>query len=266
MPIFHHSIKQVHLKIVYYGPGLGGKTTNLKHIHAHTKHELRGRLLSLSTETERTLFFDLLPIDLGDFRGYSIRLHLCTVPGQIAYDQTRQLVLRHVDGVVFVADSQEFCLDSNLESISNLHTNLEMIGEDPQRLPLAVQYNKRDLPSALPIDYLRAMLNIPDGVPEIEAVARDGVGVFDTMKTIVKQCLKLIGEPAQSPEGRTPSVLPGARLSLIPGARPPAAPAPLWAEENSAEIVIPVAPVPRFHVEAVDDPFEEEIPDASRMA
>lgn len=265
MPIFHHSIKQVHLKIVYYGPGLGGKTTNLKYIHGHTRPELRGRLLSLSTETERTLFFDLLPIDLGDFRGYSIRLHLCTVPGQIAYDQTRQLVLRHVDGVVFVADSQEFSLDSNLESIMNLHTNLEIMGEDAERLPLVVQYNKRDLATALPVDYLRAMLNIPEGVPEIEAVARDGVGVFDTMKTIVKQCLKLVGEPTQAPEGRSPSILPGARASLIPGARPPAAPVAQWADENSAEIAIPAAaPVPRFHVEAIDDPFEDE--DASRMA
>src|SRR5207253_5389848 len=105
MPVVHHNHKQIHLKVVYYGPGLGGKTTNLKFIHAHTRPELRGKLLSLNTETERTLFFDLLPVELGDFRGYGIRLHLCTVPGQIAYDKTRQLVLRHVDGVVFVADS-----------------------------------------------------------------------------------------------------------------------------------------------------------------
>jgi mutual gliding-motility protein MglA len=266
MPIFHHSIKQVHLKIVYYGPGLGGKTTNLKHIHAHTRPELRGRLLSLSTETERTLFFDLLPIDLGDFRDYSIRLHLCTVPGQIAYDQTRQLVLRHVDGVVFVVDSQEAYLDSNMESIANLQTNLQMIGEDPHRLPLVVQYNKRDLPTALPVDFLREELGIPEGVPEVEAIARDGVGVFETMKIIVKQCLTLIGEPTEAPEGRMPSILPGARTSLIPGARPPASPVALWPEENSTEIVIPVSAVPRFHVEAIDDPFEEDQPPAPRIA
>ncbi len=259
MPIFHHSIKQVHLKIVYYGPGLGGKTTNLKYLHAHTRPELRGKLLSLSTETERTLFFDLLPIDLGDFRGYSIRLHLCTVPGQIAYDQTRQLVLRHVDGVVFVVDSQESLLDSNLESMSNLQNNLEMLGEDETRLPLVVQYNKRDLPTAMPVDMLRALLGIPEGVTEIEAVAREGIGVFDTMKAVVKQCLQLIGAPEKAPEGRSPSILPGARASLIPGARPPAAPAVRWAEENSAEIVIPTAaPLPRFKIETMDDPFDSE--------
>lgn len=264
MPIFHHSIKQVHLKIVYYGPGLGGKTTNLKHIHGHTRKDLRGRLLSLATETERTLFFDLLPIDLGDFRGYSIRLHLCTVPGQIAYDETRRLVLRHVDGVVFVADSQESILDSNLESMSNLNTNLELLGEDPRRLPLVVQYNKRDLPTALPVDYLRAMLGVPDEVPQHEAIARDGVGVFDTMKTIVKMCMRLLDEPSKSPSGRSPSILPGARPSLIPGARPPASPAPLWPEENSAEIAIPAASVPRFHIEAIDDPFAEDVPGPHR--
>jgi signal recognition particle receptor subunit beta len=266
MPIFHHSIKQVHLKIVYYGPGLGGKTTNLKYIHAHSRKDLRGRLLSLSTETERTLFFDLLPIELGDFRGYSIRLHLCTVPGQIAYDETRRLVLRHVDGVVFVADSQEAILDSNLESMSNLQTNLELLGEDSRRLPLVVQYNKRDLPGVLPVDYLQAMLGVPAEVPQIEAVASQGVGVFETMKSVVKQCVRLIDEPARAPSGRSPSILPGARPSLIPGARPPASPAPLWPEENSAEIAIPQAAVPRFHIEAIDDPFAEEIPAPHRSA
>lgn len=258
MPIYHHSIKQVHLKIVYYGPGLGGKTTNLKYIHTHTRKDLRGRLLSLATETERTLFFDLLPIDLGDFRGYSVRLHLCTVPGQIAYDETRRLVLRHVDGVVFVVDSQESILDSNLESFSNLYTNLELLGEDPQRLPLVVQYNKRDLPMAMPVDFLRTALGIPDEVPQVEAVASEGIGVFETMKLVVKQCMRLMGEPIKAPSGRIPSILPGARPSMIPGARPPAAPAPLWPEESSTEIAIPRARVPSFRIEAIDDPFAEE--------
>ena len=261
MPIFHHSIKQVHLKIVYYGPGLGGKTTNLKYLHAHTRPELRGKLLSLATETERTLFFDLLPLELGDFRGYSIRLHLCTVPGQIAYDKTRQLVLRHVDGVVFVVDSQDSLLDSNLESMSNLQSNLELLGEDETRLPLVVQYNKRDLPTAMPVDQLRALLNISEGVSEVEAVAREGLGVFDTMKKVVKQCLQLIGTPDQAPEGRIPSILPGARLSMIPGARPPAALAVRWAEENSAEIVIPTAPLLHgFIIKPIDDPFDSDKP------
>lgn len=264
MPVVHHNIKQIHFKIVYYGPGLGGKTTNLKHIHARTRPELRGRLLSLNTETERTLFFDLLPIELGDFRGYSIRLHLCTVPGQIAYDQTRQLVLRHVDGVVFVVDSQEFCLDSNIESITNLHHNLELLGEDPLRLPLVVQYNKRDLPSAMPVDMLRALLGIPEGVPEVEAVARDGVGVFDTMKLIVKSCLALVSDPKLTPEGRSPSILPGARPSLIPGARPPAS--PVWADDPEDVVIPAAAPLPKISIESLDEPLGPDTPRLERIA
>jgi signal recognition particle receptor subunit beta len=124
MPTVSHSKKEVLLKLVYYGPGLGGKTTNLDYIHAHSKPEHRGKLLSLASESERTLFFDLLPVDLGKFKGYSIRLHLCTVPGQVAYDRTRKLVLRNVDGVVFVVDSQPAQLDANAESLANLAVNL----------------------------------------------------------------------------------------------------------------------------------------------
>jgi hypothetical protein len=259
MPVFHHNIKQIHFKVVYYGPGLGGKTTNLKWIHANTRADLRGRLLSLNTETERTLFFDLLPIELGDFRGYSIRLHLCTVPGQIAYDRTRQLILRHVDGVVFVADSQESYLDSNIESVSNLQTNIELLGEDPTRLPLVVQYNKRDLPSAMAVADLHEMLNIPDGVPEIEAIARDGVGVPETMKQIVKQCLTLVGDPRQAPDGRSPSMLPGKRPSMFPGGRPTMQESEILSlEDESAgtEFVIPPsAPLPHI------DPLPEDILD-----
>jgi mutual gliding-motility protein MglA len=259
MPVVHHSHKQIHLKVVYYGPGLGGKTTNLKFIHAHTRPELRGKLLSLNTETERTLFFDLLPVELGDFRGYGIRLHLCTVPGQIAYDKTRQLVLRHVDGVVFVADSQESVLDSNIEAVTNLETNLALLGEDPTRLPLVVQYNKRDLPSAMPIYNLRSQLGIPDGVPEIEAVAREGIGVIETMKQIVKSCLSLLGDPSRAPNGRSPSILPGQRASMFPGGKP----AGMYGE-GSGELLIPPAPnLPRFEVEPADD--EKDPPGPYRL-
>jgi hypothetical protein len=249
MPVFHHNIKQIHFKVVYYGPGLGGKTTNLKWIHANTRTDLRGRLLSLNTETERTLFFDLLPIELGDFRGYTIRLHLCTVPGQIAYDRTRQLILRHVDGVVFVADSQESYIDSNIESVSNLQTNIELLGEDPTRLPLVVQYNKRDLSSAMPVDQLHEALGIPDGVPEIEAIARDGIGVAETMKQIVKQCLTLVGDPKQAPDGRSPSMLPARRPSMFPGGRPTAEENALLSLEEQAGtefLIPPSAPLPRI--------------------
>jgi signal recognition particle receptor subunit beta len=221
MPVVQHAHKEIHLKLVYYGPGLGGKTTNLEHIHAKSRPEYRGKLLSLSTEAERTLFFDLLPVDLGTFRGYTIRLHLCTVPGQIRYNETRKLVLRHVDAIVFVVDSQPGALDANIESIKNLETNLLLQGDDPQTIPLVVQYNKRDLPGVLPLDVLRLALCVPAGVPELEASARFGVGVSETLKQTVRACLGLIQDPSKVPEGRTPSVLPGRRASMFPGGAPP---------------------------------------------
>jgi mutual gliding-motility protein MglA len=220
MPVIQHTHKQIQLKIVYYGPGMGGKTTNLKFLHAHSRPEMRGKLLSLATESERTIFFDLLPVELGLYRGYTVRLHLCTVPGQIALDATRKLVLRHVDGVVFVADSQALTLDANIESIRNLELNLTLQGDDPARMPLAVQYNKRDLPDILAVDELHELLGVPDGVPEFEACAREGLGVPETLKAILKSCLKLVGDPVQAREGRTQSILPGVRASMFPGGRP----------------------------------------------
>ncbi|MBZ0119406.1 MAG: GTPase domain-containing protein [Sandaracinaceae bacterium] len=217
MPLVHHARQEIHLKVVYYGPGLGGKTTNLEHIHAKTRSDRRGKLISLSTESERTLFFDLLPVELGVFMGYQVRLHLCTVPGQIAHDTTRQLILRHVDGVVFVVDSQETRLDDNLESIRNLEDNLRLQGDDPDLLPLVVQYNKRDLPNVLPVPELRSGLAIPEDIPEIEAAALTGQGVFETLKLILKGCLKIVGDPREAREGRSPSILPGRRTSMYPG-------------------------------------------------
>ena len=218
MPLVNHARREIHLKVVYYGPGLGGKTTNLESIHGRTRPELRGKLISLATESERTLFFDLLPVDLGLFRGYQVRLHLCTVPGQIAHDRTRRLILRHVDGVVFVADSQRFRLEDNLESIDNLADNLRRQGDDPDRLPVVVQFNKRDLPTAMPVRELRAALNIPDDVHGVEAVAKQGKGVLETVKAILKGCMKIVGDPTGAPEGRSPSILPGQRASMFPNA------------------------------------------------
>ncbi|MFI5308320.1 MAG: ATP/GTP-binding protein, partial [Polyangiales bacterium] len=145
MPHVDHARRELRLKLVYYGPGLGGKTTNLEQIHGRTRPELRGKLLTLNDASERTLFFDLLPMDLGTYRGYLVRVHLCTVPGQIAHDRVRQLVLRSVDGIVMVVDSQRERLHDNLESIRNLDVNLRLQGEDPGTLPMVVQYNKRDL-------------------------------------------------------------------------------------------------------------------------
>src|SRR5512136_3270776 len=145
---------EINCKIVYYGPGLGGKTTNLKYVYGITSPENRGKMISLATETERTLFFDFLPIDLGQIRNYSTRFHLYTVPGQVFYDASRKLILRGVDGVVFVADSQEERLDANLEALDNLQENLKEHGYDFKKIPYVLQLNKRDLPSALPIDQL----------------------------------------------------------------------------------------------------------------
>ncbi len=214
MPLVNHSQQELHLKVVYYGAGLGGKTTNLEFIHRKSDPKRRGKLISLMTESERTLFFDLLPVDLGKLRGYTVRLHLCTVPGQIAHDATRQLVLRHVDGVVFVVDSQRGRMEQNVASIINLAENLRLQGADPDRVPLVVQYNKRDLANALPVDELARDLGVPDDVVQVEASALEGWGVFDTLKHITKGCLKVVGNPHDMPEGRSPSILPGRRASM----------------------------------------------------
>lgn len=222
MPLVNHSLNEVHLKVVYYGPGLCGKTTNLEYVHAKSRPRTRGKLISLMTEAERTLFFDLLPMEIGSFRGYTVRLHLCTVPGQIAADETRRLVLRHVDGIVFVVDSQSTRVEENIESIRNLETNLRRQGDDPDVLPLVVQYNKRDLPDILPVRTLRQLLRVPEQVPQVEASALQGWGVFNTLKLVTKECLKLVGDPSKAKQGRSPSILPGARPSMFPGARPPA--------------------------------------------
>ncbi|MBX3184928.1 MAG: GTPase domain-containing protein [Polyangiaceae bacterium] len=223
MATIHHGRKEVLLKLVYYGPGLGGKTTNLEHIHRHSRPEYRGKLLSLTTESERTIFFDLLPVHLGKFMGYTIRLHLCTVPGQIAYDDTRRVILRNVDGVVFVVDSQPDALEANIQSMQNLEINLERQGMEFSRVPMVVQYNKRDLEGVLPTATLRRELGLPRDLKEHEAVARTGQGVFDTLKSVVRECLRLVGDPSRAAEGRTPSILPGRRASSFPGASPRAA-------------------------------------------
>ncbi|GAB4205307.1 MAG: GTPase domain-containing protein [Sandaracinaceae bacterium] len=222
MPLVQHARHEIHFKLVYYGPGLGGKTTNLEHIHKHSRPDRRGKLISLAAESERTLFFDLLPVELGEFKGYHVRLHLCTVPGQIAQTTTRKLVLRHVDGIVFVVDSQRARIEENVQSVIDLDANLRQQGDDPDRLPLVVQYNKRDLEDIASIEELRAALRVPRGVPEIEAVAVRGIGVFETMKTVLKQCMHLLGDPRSARDGRSPSILPGKRASMFPSDRAPA--------------------------------------------
>ena len=188
MSFINYSSREINCKIVYYGPGLCGKTTNLQYVYAKTNPDAKGKMISLATETERTLFFDFLPLSLGEIRGFKTRFHLYTVPGQVFYDASRKLILKGVDGVVFVADSQLERMEANLESLENLRVNLAEQGYDLDRLPHVVQYNKRDLPSAVSVEELRGALN-PKGVPEYPAVAPTGVGVFDTLKSVAKLVL-----------------------------------------------------------------------------
>ena len=188
MTFINYAAREINCKIVYYGPGLCGKTTNLQYIYDRTNPAAKGKLISLATETDRTLFFDFLPLDLGTVRGFKTRFHLYTVPGQVFYDASRKLILKGVDGVVFVADSQEARMDANVESLSNLDKNLVEHGFDLQTIPYVLQLNKRDLPTALPVDVLYRALNFK-GEPTFEATAPLGIGVFDTLKAVAKQVL-----------------------------------------------------------------------------
>jgi signal recognition particle receptor subunit beta len=188
MTFINYAAREINCKIVYYGPGLGGKTTNIQFIYDKTGNGAKGKLISLATETERTLFFDFLPIELGTIRGFKTRFHLYTVPGQVFYDASRKLILKGVDGVVFVADSQEPRMDANVESIRNLRSNLRDHGYSLEKVPYVLQLNKRDLPSALPVPQLVHALRVKDE-PVFEAIAPKGVGVFETLKAVVKNVL-----------------------------------------------------------------------------
>jgi mutual gliding-motility protein MglA len=189
MSMINYASREINCKLVYYGPGLGGKTTNLEYVYEKVNPDTRGKLISLATEQERTLFFDFLPVDLGSIRGFKTRFHLYTVPGQVYYNASRRLILKGVDGLVFVADSQAERMDANIAALENLYENLSEYGYDFERMPIVLQWNKRDLDSALPVEELRRQLN-PMGVPELEAVAVRGTGVFDTLKTVSKLVLK----------------------------------------------------------------------------
>jgi len=188
MTFINYASKEINCKIVYYGPGLGGKTTNLQYIYNKTSPEARGKMISLATEADRTLFFDFLPLDLGSIRGFTTRFHLYTVPGQVFYDASRKLILKGVDGVVFVADSQQVRMEANIESIRNLGENLKEHGLDLATIPYALQFNKRDLPDTVEVDEMYRILNFKRE-PTFEAVATTGVGVFDTLKSVAKQIL-----------------------------------------------------------------------------
>lgn len=188
MSFINYLSREINCKIVYYGPGLGGKTANLQYIYNKTNPDSRGKMISLATETERTLFFDFLPLALGEIRGFKTRFHLYTVPGQVFYDASRKLILKGVDGIVFVADSQIARLEANLESFDNLKSNLIEQGYVLEKVSYVIQYNKRDMPAIIPTEELRGMLNTA-GVPDYEAIAPKGVGVFDTLKAVAKLVL-----------------------------------------------------------------------------
>lgn len=185
MSVVNTNTKEIHCKIVYYGPSLSGKTTNVQWIYQEVQDKSKSELFTLPTTTERTLFFDFLPMEVGMVRGYKLRLHLYTVPGQIVYEASRRLILKGLDGLVFVADSQAERLEENISSLESLKKNLSQQGVDLRKIPTVIQYNKRDLPSALDVNDLKLKLN-PYGFPDFEAQANVGIGVFDSLKTVSK--------------------------------------------------------------------------------
>jgi signal recognition particle receptor subunit beta len=193
MSLINYSSREINCKIVYYGPGLCGKTTNIQHVYNKVAPETKGKLITLATEMDRTLFFDFLPLELGTVKGFKTRFHLYTVPGQVYYDASRKLILRGVDGLIYVADSQSSRFDANIESLYNLHENLEEHKLKVDELPFVIQYNKRDMPNIITVEELEQELN-PDRYPSFEAVAIDGIGVFDTLKAVAKRVLQKLSQ------------------------------------------------------------------------
>jgi signal recognition particle receptor subunit beta len=197
MASINYALKEISCKIVYYGPGMCGKTTNLQHIHQHTETGKRGNMVSLATPGERTLFFDFLPLEAAQIHGFRTKFQLYTVPGQVMYNSTRKLVLRGVDGIIFVCDSQWEKTRENLESFRNLMENLASYGYSLETTPYVVQYNKRDLPNIVPVEYLRYVVN-PRQVPEFEAIAIHGEGVFDTLMAVCTRVLANLAQKQQA--------------------------------------------------------------------
>jgi len=255
MVLFNYSTKELTAKVVYYGPGLCGKTTNLQWIHEKLPIKNKGKMLSLATETDRTLFFDFLPIEIGTIRGMKTRIQLYTVPGQVFYNATRRMVLKGADAVVFVCDSQEAMLDANLESFENMRQNLEANEIEPDELPTVLQYNKRDLPNALPIEILNERLNLRN-YPFYEAVAVTGVGVEDTLKAVTKLVFKSLSAKYGEPSPATP----GSPRQSSPPVRPPTPSPPTPAPARSPYTP---APVPSRGGARNDDPLADLAPAAS---
>ena len=270
MVLFNYSTKELTAKVVYYGPGLCGKTTNLQWIHEKTPIKNKGKMLSLATEADRTLFFDFLPIDLGTIRGMKTRIQLYTVPGQVFYNATRRMVLKGADCVVFVADSQEPMLDANLDAVANLKENLEANEIDPAEIPTVLQYNKRDLPNALPVEILNERLN-PRGLPFFEAVAMKGQGVDETLKAATALVFKSLAAKygggsdaakASAAAASAPAAAPArAAAAPQPSAPPRPAPAAVAAPRPAPAPVMAAAPVDdlleSIELHATPDPSEE---------
>jgi signal recognition particle receptor subunit beta len=268
MVLFNYSTKELTAKVVYYGPGLCGKTTNLQWIHEKLPIKNKGKMLSLATETDRTLFFDFLPIEIGTIRGMRTRIQLYTVPGQVFYNATRRMVLKGADAVCFVADSQEAMLDANLESYENMRQNLEANEIDPDEIPAVLQYNKRDLPNALPIEILNERMNAMNA-PFYEAVAVKGIGVEDTLKAVTKLVFKSLsvkygdGAPAPAAPGRAP----GPPRSSPPPKPPSAPPMPAANDDLLSELELGPAPpeTPSFEIDG-NTPVGSMHPAALRAA
>lgn len=191
MSFINYNAKEIHCKIVYYGPSLGGKTTNIQWVYQTTAQDQKSKLVALNTDIERTLFFDFLPLDVGEIRGYHTRFHLYTVPGQVVYDASRKLILKGLDGVIFVADSQADRMEENIQAFKNLEKNLEQQGYNIKDVPLVIQYNKRDLPNVASVAQMRALLNYYSA-PEVEACATEGKGVMDSFKIISKSIINVL--------------------------------------------------------------------------
>ena len=191
MSFINQNAKEIHCKVVYYGPSLGGKTTNLQWVYHKTQTPDKGQLNSLPGDVERTYFFDFLPMNVGEIRGFKTRFHLYTVPGQVVYENSRRLILRGLDGVVFVADSQAERMEENLQALNNLKINLELQGYEIRDIPLVLQYNKRDLPNALPVSELRSALNKYNS-PDFEGTASEGKGVFESLRTVSKSIINIL--------------------------------------------------------------------------
>lgn len=269
MAVINYSKKEISAKIVYYGPSLCGKTTNIQSIYASLKPDQKGKLVSLATEADRTLFFDFLPIEIANIRGFKTRLHFYTVPGQVYYNSTRRAVLTGVDGLVFVADSQRDKMEENIESLNNLEENLNYYGKSIKTIPLVIQYNKRDLPDVTPMAEMEQILN-PYGYPSFESVAPTGEGVLDTLTKITKMVLQHI-EMGTSGKQQRPAAAPPVKPAAPPGVSPQgmpqkAAPQPT-VQQPAPKPKLPEAeqPIVRHHEPSPDmSMYDEPAPAESR--